>query len=370
MRSPVVFDEPAGPTPGPYTGLADWYRNSGSADARSARADINAWYAVFPDRTRRLLSRLQSTDDLEIEQATDELFAHHLLPSSYEARYEEDETSPDFRLYQSPGYIAGIEVLTLFPEEAFASLIARNDALVREINRRVPADRWLLKIDIVDWKRQPRVTDIARWLEQTVAALPPPTPGMTRDDYPTAVYSTDQVEIVFDFIPHRITGASSTGGSIVGIGPAAWGFSQSVTRLRRNLRRKVAKYELHDRPYAVLASIRDISCDMESVFDALYGSSAIQFPRDNPDAAVPIRKGDGLFGRSATYPDGKNRRLSCVFTLMRDWAPGRAENTTIVRFDNPFSHEPFPDDVIAPTKWFAAVRDDSGVRMEWQSGPP
>jgi hypothetical protein len=118
-----------------------------------------------------LVSRLQGNNDLAIEQATDELYSHHLLAGYYDVSYEEDENSPDFRLYRSDEYVAGIEVLSLFSDEYFTSLQSRNAAFVEEINHRVPADRWYLGMDIVDWKRQPRVADVARWLEQTIADL-------------------------------------------------------------------------------------------------------------------------------------------------------------------------------------------------------
>jgi hypothetical protein len=58
--------------------------------------------------------------------------------------------------------------------------------------------------------------------------------------------------------------------------------------------------------------------------------------------------------------------LSCVFTLMRDWAPGSAEAPTILRFDNPFAEQTFPVDALTPTSRFVAHRDDSGIRMEWK----
>jgi hypothetical protein len=120
----LVFDEPLEPSEGPFDGLADWYRHSDSREARAARRDLNAWYAAFPDREGMLLGNLQGDSDIGIEQATDELYVHHLLFRSHQVRYEEDANSPDFRLYRSSEYVAGIEVLTLFPEKDFVSATA------------------------------------------------------------------------------------------------------------------------------------------------------------------------------------------------------------------------------------------------------
>jgi hypothetical protein len=169
--SPLVFDEPRDPSDGPFNRLADWYRTSGSPEARAARSEINTWYAAFPDRKGMLLGNLRGDSDIGIHQATDELYVHHLLSRTYEARYEEDASSQDFRLYRATEYVAGIEVFTLFLDKEFASKESRNASLVDEINRRVRPLHWYVSIDVIDWKRQPRVKDVARWLEKTVASL-------------------------------------------------------------------------------------------------------------------------------------------------------------------------------------------------------
>src|SRR6266487_6086240 len=160
MPSTSVFDEPLDPREGSFAGLADWYRNCGSAEARDARRYINDWYKAFQDRDGMLLGNLRSDSEIGIQTATDELYMHHLLSSSYQARYEEDTSSPDFRLYRSSEYVAGIEVFTLFPENKVTSEISRNTALVNELNHRVRSARWYVRLDILNWKRQPRVTDV------------------------------------------------------------------------------------------------------------------------------------------------------------------------------------------------------------------
>jgi hypothetical protein len=44
-----------------------------------------------------LLSRLQGDGDMEIQQAIDELYVHHLLAESYDVRYEKGEHRALFR---------------------------------------------------------------------------------------------------------------------------------------------------------------------------------------------------------------------------------------------------------------------------------
>jgi hypothetical protein len=367
VSSILVFDEPSDPRDGRFDGLADWYRNSGSPEAAAARRDINAWYAAFPDRDGMLLGNLQSDSEVGIQQATDELYVHHLLSRSYQARYEEDANSPDFRLYRSSEYVAGVEVLTLFPEKDFTSKASRNAALVDEINRRVRPAHWYASIDVIDWKRQPRIAKVVRWLEGTIASLPAPAGNLAREDYPAAVYSGTDVELAFDFLPRRKVTPPTASEPIVVLGPPITGFVQPSRRLRRNVSHKAgSKYDHRGQPFAVVLSARDYSCATEDIIDALYGDDAISFHPDDPDSARPIRRNNGTFGRSASTPEGRNRRLSCVFALMRGWAPGSAEAPTLLRFDNPFAEQAFPTDVLTPTFRFIARRDDSGIRMEWE----
>jgi hypothetical protein len=367
MSSTSVFNEPLDPSDGPFDGLASLYRNSGSPEARAARRDINAWYADFPDRDGRLLGNLQSDSDIGIQAATDELYTHHLLSNSYKARYEEDASSPDFRLYRSSQYVAGIEVFTLFPEKDFTSKVSQNAVLVNELNRRVRPVHWYVRLDILDWKRQPRVTDVAKWLDRTVASLPVPAANLTREDYPAAIYSDAKVELAFDFLPRQKLTPPTESEPVVAIGPAVTWFGKAVRRLRNNLSHKVgSRYDLHGQPFAVLVSARDYSCSIEDVVNALYGDEAISFPADDPDSAQSIRLNNGTFGRSASTPEGRNRRLSCVFALMRGWVPGSTEAPTVIRFDNPFAKQAFPDDALIPNLRFVTVRDELGIHMEWE----
>jgi hypothetical protein len=303
MQSPFVFDEPLDPSEGPFDRLADWYRRSSSLEARAARSDINTWYAAFPDRKGMLLGNLRSDNDIGIQQAIDELYVHHLLSDSYQATYEEDARSPDFRLYRAAEYAAGIEVFTLFIDKEFASKESRNTALVDGINRRVRPIHWYAGIDVLDWKRQPRVTDVAKWLQETIASLPEPAADLGQKDYPTAVYSSAEVELAFEFLPRRELDPPSASERIIVFGPSISWWGQAARRLRSALSRKAgSKYDHRDRPFAVVISVRDHSCDTYDIINALYGDDAISFRASDPDSAQSIRKGNGTFGPSRSAP--------------------------------------------------------------------
>jgi hypothetical protein len=366
----LIFIEPVEPVDGPFNGLASWIRRSGAPEARAARETINGWYASFNDRDSMVLSRLQGDGDAEILQAVDELYVHHLLSQSCQPRYEEDNTSPDFRLYRSSEYLAGVEVLTLFPEQEFMSEVARNGDLVDAINRRVRPVLWYVYIAVIRWTDKPRVTEVVTWLESQINSLPAPAADLTYDTYPRAVYTTPEVELAFTFVPRRRTTAPTATEPIVLAGPVVARFVRPAQRLRSALSRKSgSKYDHRGRSFAVVVSVREISCDVEDIVNALYGDDVVTFDLDNPGSARPDRKRNGTFAISQGNPQGRNRRLSCVFALMRGWTPGNGQMPTVFRFDNPFAENPFPDDLLAADHRMVSRRDATGVRIEWEQLP-
>ena len=313
-----------------------------------------------------LLSRLQLDADAEVAQAWDELYVHSLLSRSCEARYEEDQTSPDFRLYQSSSYVAGVEVLTIFPEQRFDSENARNSRLIGEINRRVRPTQWGLTFDVGRWSRQPRATDIAKWLKSEISSLGAPAPDLTRETYPRATYSTPEVDLTFTFLPRLRATSPTPSESIVLSGPMIGGFVQSDRRIRDRVSKKIGgRYDNRNSPYAVVISLRDLFSDVDEVVNALYGDDIVVY---NADSLRSGRAGNGTFGVSQAHPEGRNRRLSCVFVLGRGWTPQMPELPKILRLDNPWAEYPFPDDLLVPDHRFGVRRHESGFSMEW--GPP
>jgi hypothetical protein len=330
---------------------------------------INRWYAGFPDRDGMVLSRLRRDDDNEILQAIDELHVHHLLSASCDVCYEEDETSPDFRLYRSYEYLAGVETYTLFEEQGFSSEVSRNSRLTGELNRRVRPGNWWISITRIRWTGEARVVNIARWLNAEIADLPLPALDLEWKNYPTATYRGRGVELGITFLPRRRKAPPATTEPIVMIGPTVAKFMKPNRRLRTALSKKSgSKYEHRDRPFAIVVSVRAYACDVEDVVNALYGDDAIAFDAGNPGSARPHRMGNGFFGISRETPEGKNRRVGCVYALFRGWLPNSRRATSIYRFDNPFAQTIFPDDLIVPTRRLRAQPNASGISMVWE--PP
>ncbi|MEU9782167.1 hypothetical protein AB0H92_14545 [Streptomyces phaeochromogenes] len=318
MSSRHVFFDPEEPSDGPFSGWGQWFRTSGDLEAIEARHRINRWCSEFNDRDSMVLSRLRGEDDREILQAVDERYAHNLLSRTCDVKYEEDGRSPDFRLYRTSEYVADVELLTLFMEKEFSSEASRNNALVGGINSRVRPDKWYALPQVNDWNRQPSLKNLAKWLREEIANLADPPLELAHRDYPRAVYSTPKVEIEFTFAPRRRGTPPTEREPIVAGGPMVTKFVASDRRLRSTVSQKAgSKYEHRDKPFSVMISVRDTLRDTEDVINALYGDAAITIDLANPDVATPARKRNGVFSISAAHPEGRNRRLSCIFILTR-----------------------------------------------------
>lgn len=312
-----------------------------------------------------LRSRLCGDGENAVLQACDELYAHHLLSQTCEARYEEDEDSPDFRLYQASSYVAGAEVLTLFPNNALGSQATRNQALTLEINRRVPLTYWYLSYEVRRWTKQPRPKDVARWIKETIVSLgvPQPTPNLATH---RATYSAPEAELSFTFFPRSTTTPPSPSARIVAASPWLGGILQHERRIRDRLSQKVgAKYDHRNRPFAVIMCIRDLLCDTEDIVDTIYGHDAIPLEGEGTNTPQSAQKINGIFGVSPAHPEGRVRRLSCVFVLMRGWMPLSKEPPKVIRLDNPWARQAFPDGLLDPDFHLAVRGQGTEMFMEW-----
>ncbi|MFG1924395.1 hypothetical protein [Cryptosporangium sp. NPDC048952] len=363
MPNNSVFGEPVAPRSGPFTDLATWLRRS--TQAQATRTAINGWYSNFPDRDGMVLSRLRGDSEVGIYQAIDELYAHHLLAQSNEVRYEEDAHSPDFRVYRDSNQVASIEAVSLFPEKSFEKELRRNTDLVAEINRQVSSTNWFAGIDSIQWRSQPKISQVSRWLKEQIASLPNQIPDFSQAEYPAATYRSDELILEFSFIPK---GQASQGSvereGVIAIGPATVGWTKTVTRLRNRISQKVgSKYDHKGMPFALLVTMRD-SCDEEDLINAFYGDSGITINIHDLNDIKPIRKRNGVFGLTEQSPKGRNRRLSCVFVLSPGIHPGSNNEPTRYQFNNPFAELEFPDDLLTVDHRFVSRREGATVYIE------
>ncbi|MGW1344693.1 hypothetical protein ACWCOV_26875 [Kribbella sp. NPDC002412] len=369
MKQQLAFPEPVVVSDGPMAGsepAVNFFRGSTRAIAVTSRNNVNDWYSRFPDPSGAFLGRLRSVKDFDHFSALDELFVHDLLSRQLDTVYEENGEGPDFRLYRSGDYIGGIEVLTLMMRNDWAGEQAQHDRIADELNKRLHANRWFIHFEILELTRSPAVSKLATWVQQTIKALPQPSEPIGREaELPTATYRDTGVWLRFEFLPRRPS-PDATSDRIVGTGAIIGGLVNSRERLRGALRDKSGqRYSLRDKPFAPLVVIRDSFCDIDDVVSALYGSEQIHV-----ESMRTIRANDGLFGRSSAAPTGKNRRVSCVF-IVQNWQPWQHEEATILRLDNPFAIEPFPDDVLEVNYRFTEVhRTEQQFQLDWTPERP
>lgn len=342
----------------------NWLVSSDSLEAEQARRVLDQWYASFPDHNGVVRSRLLAAKDVGVLQAVDELHVHSVLRAEG-VTYEEDRSSPDFRLYTAAGYVAGIEVATQFPEAAVEAEMIRNSRFVDEINDRVKSDKWFASVEILSWTRQPRYRHLAAWLQKTHDDLAPSVTDLAEEARPWAMYSGPEARIKFTFRPRQPSNRPATG--IIGMGPFLGWFSSASSRLRRSVASKGGnRYDHRNKPFAVFAVIRDHDCSGWDILNAFYGDDAISFTANGSDSAKSIRYRNGLFGLSATTSEGRNTRISCVFTVKPPRFPNGVDSP-ITRYDNPFAALAFPDGLVPVEAYFQAERSATGITMAWRS---
>jgi hypothetical protein len=332
----------------------------------TARALVNDWYTRLPDEDGAFVRRLRSVNDAHHQTALDELFVHERLKDSGDVVYEEGGLGPDFRIYRDSEYFAGVEVLSLFMRSDWANEQVRHDRISDALNKRLSADRWFIHFEIVRLDRPPAIRKLAMWVQRTIDDLPPHEPvPMVPFDAPGAVYEEDGVRLDFEFVPRSAT-LGVTGDRIVGRGPVIGGRVNSRERLQTALHDKGGgRYDLKGRPFALFVAVHDSFCDLDDVEAALYGRQGI-----STLSFTAYRSDDGFFGQSDAAPAGKNKRVSCLFTLM-NWQPWDPEAAPLFRLDNPFADVAFPDDVIVENFRYAEIsRDDTHFQLGWAPHPP
>jgi hypothetical protein len=320
-------------------------------------------YARFPDRGGRLYAELRAPDDTRIHSALDELLVHDLLSRRYRVTYEEGTgTRPDFRLYAADGtYVGAVEVVTLGLREDWTAEQRRHAVLVEDLNARLTLTTHSILVEIRRWERAPRMRPLIAWIEKAIARLRDDPAALPMEhDVPGAVYRTDAADIDVRFLALPAGYPVGADDDIVIGGATIGGVIDSATRLRARLDEKAVKYDLRDKPFAIVAGIRDTMCDIREVQEALTGTSAIQLP-----AGVMTRKGDGFFGTGRDRTEGKHQRVSAVFSV-HEWFPGGPYRPRITRFDNPLAAYAFPGDALPCGGHWGVEEQTSGrIRADW-----
>ncbi|MET8090534.1 hypothetical protein [Micromonospora sp. NPDC005220] len=362
----LVFEEPRIAREGgisPAEPTVNWFLECTRPQAAQGRRIINEMYSRFPDRDGRLHAELRAPDDTRLYSALDELLVHDLLSRRYRVSYEEGSgTRPDFRLYAADGsYVGAVEVLTLTLREDWTTEQRRHAVLVDDLNARLTLTTHSITVEIRRWDRAPRMRPLVAWIDKTIAQLRD-NPGAlpVEDGVPGTMYRSAAVDIDVRFLALPAGYRICADDDIVVNSAAIGGLVDSAARLRQRLEDKAVKYELRDKPFAVVAGIRDSMCDIRDVHEALTGTSAIQI-----SSGAMIRKGDGFFGTGRDRTAGKHQRVSAVFSV-HEWFPGGPYRPRITRFDNPLASYAFPADAMpCGGHWGVTEQTQQCVRADW-----
>jgi hypothetical protein len=362
----IVFAEPMVLRDGPLGQVeptVNFLLESTRPVAAKGRATINDWYSRFPDPDGKFRDRLRSPKGTAHEVAQDELFVHERLVGRARISYEEGGKGPDFRLYQGEGYLGAIEVLSLFMTRDWSDQQNQHGRIADELNKRLTLDKWFVSFEVTQFDQDPSFNNLAGWVGRTISHLPnrPEADDGTYAD----TFAAKGVELRFTFTRCKPnpTGARDR---IIGPGPVIGGLVTSGERLLVSLEGKAGgRYELRDAPFALYVGVRDPFCSVDQLESAIYGHVQYEYEVGGSGEVSRSRAKDGFFGRTPRHPNGKNRRVSCVFAVS-NWVPWNPEKVTVLRFDNPFPDHVFPEDLFPADAHVTRVdRDGPGFTFDW-----
>ena len=376
-----VFAEPSAPRTGPLAWiepLVHWFTESTHEVAIAGRANVNRWYEAFPDPEGKLARRLRSEMDSEHLGALDELFVHQLLAQRWtDVRYEENGEGPDFRIYDSGRYLAGMEVVSLFEREDWDAQQRRWRRVADELNEQIrPTAGYMLGLEFDhDTNAAPTTRNFVAFLLRQLAELPDPEEFRDLDHthWPLAEYREPPVRIRVRFIPMLGDPSSRFDPEIriVAMGPSMGGEVNTAKRIRQRVNDKAGgRYQIDTAPFLVAVALHDLFQNDHEIETSMYGTQAVQMSGTVQVAAQIVRYNNGVFGADGQSPEGKNRRLSAVAFLQR-LLPSQPQSAEVSVLVNPFASHIWPPEVLPATRWFGEVGStDTELTYAWRDFPP
>lgn len=340
-----------------------WLTESTRPEAAAARADVNRWYAQFPDHAGRFGDRLLGEVDVDHLQALDELFVHQLLRQVHDdVRYEVGGVGPDFRVFRDDTCVLGVEVLSLFQRDDWSRIEQAHRHLADELNSRLrPTSGYMVDFQIEDPTKRISPSKFASFVAAEIAKLPPHDtfvvpPMATRADLPRATYSEASGRVRVTFLPLRKNAPpiSDSEARLVGTGPLIGGQINIAARLRDRLDRKAGgRYEIADVPFIVVACLRDVFYTDHEGLSAIHGSECVVIHADGSEPTLS-RRNDGLFGVNQSGTQGRNRRVSAV-AIVNALLPGQRPVADVALYDNPYAVQPVPEGALLANRRFTVL---------------
>lgn len=373
MTEPLFAEPSASDTEGlklmAESATSRYQRSTRSAEVQG-RKIINDLYRRFPDPHGSMRAALLGKDDTRFFGALDELLVHDLLAHRYRLGYEQgSQTRPDFRLYE-PGstnnnHLATVEVMTLALRKDWADANRNHAILADALNKRLHLTTHSVSFEIESWGHPPQMKPLIATLREALDQMESGSAGAWTDTNGIfrVPYEAEGIKVLFEFSPLRTGHKVSASDRIVVDGPSTGGQIDSAARLRDRLDAKASKYDLGDKPYAIVVGARDPWCTTDEVFHALVGDPAFVIK-----TGALVRR-SGFFGQRSASKTGKRTQVSAVFTI-HEWYPGGPYAPRITRYDNPFATHPFPIEALPfGGHWGVASHNQDRVAADWLVPP-
>lgn len=341
-------------------------------EACRARANINAWYAGFPDPHEKLRRSITSEDDRAHYAALDELFIHQeLLKLGFDVRYEEGSRGPDFRCYRNGIAVMSVEVASLLMKEEWEQEEKAFGRLADAINEKARPRGFFVHLAVIRMERTPSATGLSRFIERWIDSLPEPTAVSTQVqagfDLPTKDYIAKDVHIRAEAWPIRQGAPSWTDPNfrLIGVGPAIGGIVDSHSRVLSALdRHRASRYELDEGAcYVIVVGNHDMFCSLQQVEQALYGPDhrAVHELAELEKWERQYAR-DAFFGINLGSGTRKNTRVAAVGIF--DFFPWDEHSATLRFLEHPQPWIRAKPDLLPLGSWFGPTITG------WKWNPP
>ena len=324
------------------------------------RVLLEDWLAAYPEGGQAdLIGRFRSGDNRAFSGAFWELYlAEALRRAGYNVTLHpsvpQSSRHPDFLAERSDGsFYLETTVATASDSESAAD--QRRGRIYDAINS-VPSPAFWLGVHIEgEGPGEPKLTSLRHEVSVWLASLDHESVAAVTDhELAEERFGMDWVRngwhVRFRPIPK---GPDMLGkvGTTIGISSGVGGYVDSLRPLRQALREKSSRYGKLDRPYIVAVLIEHWFVDEEDLFNALFGSVAVQIStvlnaRLSP-RAVRLRDGSWFGGHGPT-----GTRVSAVMVArgLAVWSVTRIEPQLIL---NPWASRPLTSEI----GWRTTVAD-------------
>ena len=299
-----LFDdmERTDPTPARHQeGSFDFLNRVSTSWWAALRNTLESWFAAYCDdadaeKIADLRSRFRKRDARQHLGAWWKLYVYWLLRSLHSDRQILIEpprasatTRPDFCLVDAAGRVElWVEAVTTFSGIVDSRRDAAREAFVLDTLNEVESAEFLVWIkSLRAGNTQPNKRELQQplrvWL-RTLDYSAVVLQMQRREPRPRITLTPRGWQIVLEAMPKRRRGTSPS-DRLVGAGPMTSGFVNDEAEARKAIVSKAGRYGELDAPFVIALMPSSPFFKHEDAMNALFGSEAVRFDLDDPDAA-------------------------------------------------------------------------------------